>query len=87
MKSNGTAHEEEVRRFPDRYIDAVKSPDGRVLQSNLEIRDAFQAHFRDRFVRCPDLSLQVFRGYIVDFPRLKRLAARVWLLNAKSMMN
>ena len=30
-KSNATAREEEARRFPDRYIDSVKSPDGRVL--------------------------------------------------------
>ena len=40
VKSNATALEEEVRRFPDRYIDSVKSPDGRVLRSNREMRDA-----------------------------------------------
>ena len=34
VKSNATAHEEEVRRFPDRYIDSVKSPDGHLLRSN-----------------------------------------------------
>ena len=27
VKSNATAHEEEVRRFLGRYIDSVKSPD------------------------------------------------------------
>ena len=32
VKMNATAHEEEVRRFPDRYIDSVKTPDGRVLR-------------------------------------------------------
>ena len=57
MKSNATAGEEKVRRFPGQYIDSVKSPDGFVLRSNREIRDAFLAHFRDRFARCPDLPL------------------------------
>ena len=70
MKTNATAREEEVRRFPDRYIDSVKFPDGRVLRSNREIRDAFQADSRDRFTRCHDLQLQEFRSYLADFPRL-----------------
>ena len=70
MKSNATAHEEEVRRFPVRYIDSVKSWDGHVLQENREIRDAFLAHFRDRFTRCPGLPLQEFCSNLVDFPRL-----------------
>ena len=70
MKSNATAREEEVRRFPERYIDCVKSPEGRVLRSNREIRDAFREHFRDRFARCPGLPLQVFRSYLADFPRI-----------------
>ena len=69
VKTNATAREEEVRRFPDRYIDSVKSPDGCVLRSNHEMRDAFRAHFRDRFARCPDLPLQGFRSYLADFPR------------------
>ena len=69
MKTNATAREEEVRRFPDRYIDSVKTPDGCVLQSNREMRDAFRAHFRDLFARCPDLPLQEFRSYLADFPR------------------
>ena len=81
--------EEEVRRFPHRNIEFVKSPDGHVPRSNREMRDAFRAHFRDRFVRSPDLQVQEFRRYLTDFPRLvgrgKRLAARVWLLNAKSV--
>ena len=59
-----------MRRFPDRYIDSVKYSDGRVLQSNREMRDAFQAHFRGRFARCPDLPLQEFRSYHADFPHL-----------------
>ena len=53
------------------------------------MRDAFRAHFRDRFARCTDLPLREFRSYLADFPalgRLKWLVARVWLLNAKSVM-
>ena len=89
MKLNATAREEEARRFPDRYIASVKTADGRLLHSSREIRDAFRAHFRDRFARCPDLPIREFRSYLADFPAsgwLKRLAARVWLLNAKSVM-
>ena len=70
-----TAHEEEVRRFPDRYIDSVKSLDGRELRSNRETRDAFRAHFRDHFARSPDLPLQEFRSYLADFPRLRAAEA------------
>ena len=69
VKSNATACEEEVRRFPDRYIDSIKSPDGHMLRSNREMRDVFRAHFCDRFARCPDLPLQEFRSYLADFPR------------------
>ena len=70
MKTNATAREEEVRRFPDRYIVSVKAPDGRLLRSGREIRDASRAHFRDRFARCTDLPLREFRSYLADFPRL-----------------
>ena len=69
VKTNATAREE-VRRFPDRYIDSVKNPDGRLLRSSREMRDAFRAHFRDRFARCTDLPLRQFRSYLADFPRL-----------------
>ena len=91
VETNATVCEE-VRRFPDRYIDSVKTPDGRALRSNREMRDAFRAHFRDHFARCPDLPLQEFRNYLADSPPhtfgwLKRLVARVWLLNAKSVMH
>ena len=71
VKSNATAREEEVRRFPDRYIASVKTPDGRLLRSSREIRDAFRAHFRDRFARCTDLPLREFRSYLADFPHLE----------------
>ena len=69
MKTNATAREE-VRRFPDRYIASVKTPDGWLLQSSREIRDAFRAHFRDRFACCTDLPLREFRRYFADFPHL-----------------
>ena len=69
MKSNATAREE-VRRFPDQYIASVKTPDGRLLRSSREMRDAFRAHFRDRFARCTDLPIREFRSYLADFPRL-----------------
>ena len=70
MESNATAREEEVRRFPRRYIDSVKSPDGRSLRSSREIRDIFRAHFRGRFAGCPDLPLKEFRSYLADFLHL-----------------
>ena len=70
MKSNATAREKEVRRFPDRYIDSVKTPDGRLLRPSREMRDTFRAHFRDRFARYTNLLLQEFRSYLADFPRL-----------------
>ena len=66
VKSNATAREEEVRRFPDRYIASVKTADGRLVRSSREIRDAFRAHFRDRFARCTDLPLQEFRSYLAE---------------------
>ena len=69
VKTNATAREE-VRRFPDRYIDSVKTPDGRLLRSSREMRDAFRAHFRDRFARCTDLPLREFRSYLAYFPSL-----------------
>ena len=75
MKSNTTLREEEVRSFPERYIDSVKSQDERVLRSNRKICDAFRAHFRDRFARCPDLPLQEFHSYVADFPGLRAAEA------------
>ena len=75
MKSNTIARWEEVRRFPGRYIDPVKSLDGRVLRSNREMRDAFRAHFRDRFACCPDFPLQKFRCYLANFSRLREAEA------------
>ena len=67
---NATACEEEGRSFLDRYIDSVKTPDECMLRSNREMRVPFGRTPRDRFVRCPDFPLQVFRNYLADFPRL-----------------
>ena len=69
MKSYATAREE-VRWFPDRYIDSVKTPDGRLLRSSRKMHEAFRPHFRDRFARFPDLPLQEFHIYLADLPRL-----------------
>ncbi len=55
VKCNALARVEEVRRFPFRHIESVKSPDGRLLGSNHVMRNAFRAHFCDHFARCPDL--------------------------------
>ena len=85
VKCNAFEREEEVQRFPHRYIEFVKSPDGHVLRSNREMCGAFRAHFRKHFARCPELPV---RSYLADFPALerrKRLATRVWLQNAKSL--
>ena len=70
VKSNATAREKEVQRFPDRYIDSVKTPDGRLLRSSREMRDAFRAHFCDRFALCTDLPLPEIFSYLTDFPHL-----------------
>ena len=70
VKCNAFMRKEELRRFPCRYIECVNAPDGRVLRSSREIREAFRTHFRDRFARCPDLQAQEFRDYFADFPRL-----------------
>ena len=41
-----------------------------MLRSSREICDAFRAHYRGRFARCPDLPLQEFQKYLADFPHL-----------------
>ena len=62
MKCNAFSLEEEIRKFPHQYIEFVKSQGGHVLQPNPRMHDAFWAHFRDRFARCPDLLVQEFRS-------------------------
>ena len=46
-----------------------------MLQSNRKMHDAFRVHFRDRFARCPDLSVQEFRRYLANFTRLQEAEA------------
>ena len=46
-----------------------------MLGLNREIHEAFRAHFRDRFARCPDHSVQKFRSYLADFLRLREAEA------------
>ena len=41
-----------------------------MLRLNRKMRDAFRAHFHDRFARSLDLWLQEFRSYLTDFPCL-----------------
>ena len=71
VKCNAFEREEEIRRFPHRYIEFVKSPDGNALWSNCEMRDAFREYFPDRFARCPDFPVQEFRSYLANFPHLE----------------
>ena len=66
MKCNTFAHEEEVLRFPFRYIELVKSPDGHMLWLNREMHDAFQVHFRDHFAHFLDLPVQEFCSNLAD---------------------
>ena len=70
VRCSAFMRKEELRRYSDRYIEFVKSPDGHMLRSNREMREAFWAHFRDRFARYPDLPVQEFLNYLADFPRL-----------------
>ena len=70
VKCNAITHEEKVRRFPFRYIQSVKFPDGHVLRSNREMREVFRAHIPERFTRWTDLTVQEFCSYIADFPCL-----------------
>ena len=44
-----------------------------MLPSNRDIREAFRAHFRDRFAHLPNLPIQEFRSYFADFPRLQEV--------------
>ena len=65
MKCNASACEE-VRRFFFQYIESVKSPEEHVFRLNYEMGEAFRAHFRDRFARCPDHPVQEFRCDLAD---------------------
>ena len=69
MKCNTFAREEV--RFPDRYIEFAKTPDGHVLRSDYGIRETFRVHFRDRLAHLPDLPVQEFRSNFANFLRLQ----------------
>ena len=62
---------EELHRYTDRYIEFVKSLDGRMLQLNREMRKAFGVHYQHHFACCPDIPVQEFCNYLADFPRLR----------------
>ena len=80
VKTNATAREEEVRRLPDRYIDSVKTPDGRLMPFG-----------RTFGIALPAALISLSGSFVAISPTspalgwLKRLAAKVWLLNAKSV--
>ena len=57
VRCSAFMRKKELRRYSDRFIEFVKTPDGHVLWSIREVREAFGAHFRDRFARCLDLPV------------------------------
>ena len=57
MKYGAFVRKEELRRFPHRHIEFVKSPEGHVLQSYREMLEAFRPNFRHCFAHCPDLMV------------------------------
>ena len=60
VKCNAFACEKEVRKFPHRYIEFVKSSDAHAQRSNREMREAFRDHFA-RLSRHPGSGvLQLF---------------------------
>ena len=59
-----------MQRFPFGMSNRSSLQTGRVLGSNREMRDAFRAHFSDRFTRCLELPVQKFHSYLADFPHL-----------------
>ena len=62
VKKNSTAREE-VRRFPDRYIDSVKTPDERVLRSNREMPFG-----RTFVIALPAVLISRFRSFAAISP-------------------
>ena len=75
VKLDTEMRKEELRRFSDRYIRSVVTPDGHRLQSTGEIREAFRAHFQARFAQLPNLPVQEFHNYLADFPHLREAEA------------
>ena len=81
MKCN-TFVREDFQRFQCQYIKFVKSPDGHVLRSDHEIREAFQAHFCNHFACLLDLLIQEFHNYLADLPCFQEAEAAgcKWLI-------
>ena len=77
VKCNTIGREKEVGRLPFRYIESVVSPDGCVLGSNREMRDAFRTHFCDRFTCHSNLPLKQIG--LKKSPRLDGLSYQVYL--------
>eukprot|EP00452_MALV-II_sp_L67-6_P000297 gene297-231_t len=48
----------EELKFPERYIESVVTPDGHSLRAGRKMREAFRAHFQERFTRLPNLPVQ-----------------------------
>ena len=89
VKCGSFARKEEVRSFPHRHIEFVKSPDRHVLRSNRKMREAFRVQYRDSFACCPDLLVQEFRSYLADFPHFREAEVASCdglVLNVKSVM-
>ena len=49
MKCNSSVHEEKVQKFPQQYIEFVKSLDEHMVRSNREMHSTFRVHFSDHF--------------------------------------
>ena len=75
VKLDASMRKEEMRRWPNRYIRSVKTPDGQILQSTRDICDGFRQHLQKRFTKKPSLCEQEFRSYLADFPRLGSVEA------------
>ena len=59
-----------IRKWPDRHIQRIKTPDGQTLESTREICSGFREHLQRLFTREEGLSEQEFTSYLADFPRL-----------------
>ena len=52
--------------FPDGISKVSCSKIWQRLHSHQEISDAFRVHFRARFAKLPDLTVEEFSGYLAD---------------------
>ena len=64
-------HQEELWRFPSRYIKSVISLEMHRLRTDQEIREVFHSHLLDYFARLLDLLVNEFSGYLADFYRFQ----------------